>query len=104
MGPEDTRGVSCCRAGSECLAGACSHPASQRTHTHTHTHVRKGGGRWPGEGPQMTARQGLEGQATRGTPEDAVDKSRIIETSEAARETSPPQGLGNHPGVQHHRA
>ena len=51
----------------------------------------------------MTARQGLEGQATRGTPEDAVDKSRIIETSEAARETSPPQGLGNHPRVQHHR-
>ena len=60
----------------------------------------------------MAAGQGLEGQATRGTPEDAVDKSRIYksvgqvqiqastETSEAARGTSPPRGLGNHPGVQ----
>lgn len=60
----------------------------------------------------MTAGQGVEGQATRGTPEDAMDRSRIYkpvgraqirassETSEAGREASSARGLGNHPGVQ----
>lgn len=40
VGPEDTRDVPRCRAGSECLAGACSHPTPQCTHTH----IGKGGG------------------------------------------------------------
>lgn len=60
----------------------------------------------------MTAGQVVEGQATRQTPKDAMDRSRIYKpvgrlqirasskTSEAGREASPARGLGNHPRVQ----
>ena len=60
-------------------------------------------------GPSDDGGSGVKGQATRGTLDDAVDRSRIyklvgqvqrqvsIETSEAARETSRPQGARQAP-------